>query len=88
MSKVSVVREVGVASANHPRYLRRNEAAKYITTHYFPMAPRTLAKLACIGGGPRFRKAGRIPVYTPSDLDEYAERKLSPLLASTSDLEA
>jgi hypothetical protein len=88
MSEVSVVREVGVASPNHPRYLRRIEAAKYITIHYFPMAPRTLAKLACTGGGPRFRKAGRIPVYGLLELDEYAKRKLSRLLASTSDLEA
>ena len=32
----------------------------------------TLAKLACVGGGPCFRKAGRWPLYSPADLDAWA----------------
>ncbi len=32
-------------------------------------SPRWLAKLAVIGGGPIFRKAGRTPIYARADLD-------------------
>ncbi len=32
----------------------------------------TLAKLASLGGGPRFCKAGRTPLYAEHDLDEWA----------------
>jgi hypothetical protein len=46
-------------------YLGRKAAAQYITDNYFPCSPKTLAKLACIGGGPEFRKAGRIPIHEP-----------------------
>ena len=46
------------------RLLRRSEAAKYITqTYSIPCSPKTLAKLACIGGGPPFRLAGRFPLW-------------------------
>jgi hypothetical protein len=71
------------------RLLRRLDAAKHITdTWGIPTSHKTLAKLAVIGGGPKFRKAGRIPLYDPSNLDEWAQSKLSPLVASTSELMA
>ena len=49
------------AVTNGKRYMTRAEAAKYITDNWFPHSPKTLAKLAVIGGGPVFRKAGRVP---------------------------
>lgn len=69
------------------RLERRTDAAVYITdTFGIPCSPNTLAKLATVGGGPRFRKAGRIPLYARGDLDEWAQRRLGPLVASTSEL--
>ncbi len=42
------------------RRLRRSEAATYLLeTHGIRRAVGTLAKLAVVGGGPRFRVAGR-----------------------------
>ena len=69
------------------RMLRRSDAARHVTeTWGIPLSPKTLAKLAVVGGGPRFRKAGRIPLYDPTNLDEWARSKLSGLVASTSEL--
>lgn len=65
---------------------RRTEAASYIhERHGIPCSPKTLAKLACIGGGPAFYKAGRIPLYADPDLDAWAAGKLSPRVTSTSE---
>jgi hypothetical protein len=46
-----------------------------------------LAKLAVIGGGPVFRKAGRNPVYEPSELDRWAEARVGPPQRSTSEVD-
>jgi hypothetical protein len=68
------------------RLLRRRDAAKYITdTYSIPCSPKTLAKLACIGGGPPFRLAGRFPLYPVSGLDAWAQNKIGPLVRSTSE---
>jgi hypothetical protein len=45
-----------------------------------------LAKYAVIGGGPPFRKAGRYPLYDPSDLDCWISDKLTEPVLSTSAL--
>ncbi len=68
------------------RPLRRAEASKYLKEkHGVDRAPATLAKLASIGGGPRFRRANRIPLYPPEFLDDWARSILSPPMTSTSD---
>jgi hypothetical protein len=70
-------------------FLRRQAAAEYLRTRWgVPCSPKTLAKLACIGGGPAYRLYGRIPLYTHADLDAYAEGKLSKPVRSTSEYEA
>jgi hypothetical protein len=67
-------------------FLRRKQAADYIGQVWgIPISPRTLAKLAVVGGGPPFRKAGRFPMYEPADLDSWVERRLGPKRTSTSD---
>ncbi len=69
------------------RRLRRSEAATYLhETHGIRRAVGTLAKLAVIGGGPRFRVAGRTPLYAADDLDAWADSILSPPVRSTSEL--
>lgn len=70
------------------KYLRRKEAADYLRKHYGHGSPRTLAKLATIGGGPVFHRFGRIVVYEPAALDSWALTGLSGPLHSTSDREA
>lgn len=70
------------------KFYRRNEAAEYLRQRYGTGSPATLAKLACIGGGPVFRKMGRFPVYRAEDLDAWAQSKLSDPVESTSGLAA
>ncbi len=71
-------------SSNRP--LRRVQAARYVTDKFnIPCSPRTLAKLACIGGGPLHRLAGRFPLYEPEDLDEWCRSRIGPKRRSTSD---
>jgi hypothetical protein len=45
------------------RFLRRADAAAYVTDRYFPCSRQSLAKFAVKGGGPLYRKAGRVPIY-------------------------
>jgi hypothetical protein len=69
------------------QFLRRSDAAAYVTEEYgFPCSRQWLAKLAVIGGGPVFRKAGRYPVYEPSELDRWAEARIGPPQSSTSEV--
>jgi hypothetical protein len=69
-------------------YLRRRAAAEYLREKRgIPCSEKTLAKLACIGGGPLYRRFGRIPLYLIADLDTYAEAKLSKPIRSTSEYE-
>jgi hypothetical protein len=68
-----------------PLFLRRADAARYLQNKFgLRCAKQTLAKLAVIGGGPAFRLAGRTPLYAPSDLDGWAESKISGPRLSTS----
>jgi hypothetical protein len=69
------------------RRYRRKEAAEYLEAHHgVKRAPATLAKLAVIGGGPRFYKAGaRTVLYDADELDRWAVELLGRPLSSTSD---
>jgi hypothetical protein len=70
---------------NIPRYRRRADAAPYVReTWGMPCSQAWLAKLAVVGGGPTFRKAGRFPIYLDSDLDIWAEARISSPRSSTS----
>ena len=55
------------------RYLSRQQAAEYLGV----ITPATLAKLAVVGGGPRFYKLRRRVGYTIEDLDAWAQARLS-----------
>ncbi|MGA3064692.1 MAG: hypothetical protein ABSD90_15980 [Methylocystis sp.] len=67
------------------RYLRRKAAAEYLKSCYGFGSENTLAKLACIGGGPLFHKAGKAALYEPAALDEWAVSKIGEAQRSTSD---
>ena len=66
--------------------LRREAAAIYVREKFgIPCARSWLAKLACVGGGPSYRLAGRIPLYAPADLDSWATSRLSPTVKNTAE---
>jgi hypothetical protein len=68
--------------------LRRREAAQYVRETYgVPCAEKSLAKLAVVGGGPTFRRYGRLPMYDPEHLDEWVRSKLSQPIRSTAELD-
>ncbi|WP_292530593.1 hypothetical protein [Methylocystis sp.] len=68
-----------------PQFLRRKAAGEYLKSKYGFGSERTLAKLACLGGGPLFRKAANAAIYAPEDLDAWAVAKIGAPQKSTSD---
>ena len=66
------------------RFLRRVDASFYLKANYaLQVSAAYLAKLAVVGGGPAFHKAGRWPIYTQAALDQWAIERLGPQVAST-----
>jgi excisionase family DNA binding protein len=53
------------------RYLTNGEAAAFLR-----LSPRTLEKLRVEGGGPRFRKFGRLVRYAIDDLETWANARV------------
>ena len=82
--------EVSDSSRSAPlQNMRRADAARYIReTYAIPCVPQTLAKYACTGDGPAFRKAGKFPIYSREDLDAWAQQRLGKLVRSTSEISA
>ena len=72
---------------NLPPRVDRRGASEYLDkTHGVVRAPSTLAKLACLGGGPRFRRVGsRRVTYDIKDLDRWAEELLGDPVRHTSE---
>jgi hypothetical protein len=70
---------------DHQPQLDRRQAAQFLTDRGYRTAPATLAKLACLGGGPLYRSFGRKPLYRAVDLLAWAERKTTGPRRSTSE---
>jgi hypothetical protein len=69
MANNAVRVEAAPAAKPSARFLTRTEAAEYLgETWGIRRSPKTLQKLASVGGGPVFRKIGRHPVYAPPRL--------------------
>jgi hypothetical protein len=68
--------------------LTRVAAAEALTTAGFPVSSATLATKATRGGGPPFRRFGRVPLYRWGDLLAWAESRLSAPMHSTSEADA
>jgi hypothetical protein len=62
---------------DHERRLDRKQAAQFLTERGYRTAHATLAKLACVGGGPTFHSFGRKPLYREADLLAWAEGRTS-----------
>ncbi|MFT6583103.1 MAG: hypothetical protein ACJAU6_003553 [Alphaproteobacteria bacterium] len=72
-----------------PPNITRSAASNYLKSqHGICRTPKTLAKLACVGGGPKFRKDGRLVLYPVSLLDDWVEEQLTAPMASTAEYEA
>ena len=67
------------------KYLNRSEIAKWLTELGYETSPKTLAKYAVVGGGPRYVKFGNRPLYTREWGLEWAESKTSAPMTSTSE---
>jgi hypothetical protein len=69
------------------RWLSRPEASDYLLNkHGIRRRPKTLSKDVVYGTGPLYRKLGRTVVYDATDLDDFAESRLSEPVRSTSEL--
>jgi hypothetical protein len=66
-------------------FFTREAAGAYMLSTYFVGAPRYLAKLATMGGGPRYVTMGRRVLYRREDLDAWARERMSEPRVSTSD---
>ena len=61
-------------------------ASEYLEhRHGIKRSPQTLAKYRSLGGGPKYRRAGRAITYELEHLDEYASRLLGEVVSSTSE---
>jgi hypothetical protein len=64
-------------------YLTRKQATAHIRKKGIPCGIAQVAKLAVEGTGPQFRYAGKYPLYTEQDLDDWIEARLSAPARST-----
>lgn len=60
-----------------PQYFTRPEAAEWLTANGYPISKTYLGKLAHTGGSPIYRIFGNRALYTPSDLLEWAQARIS-----------
>lgn len=65
------------STTTQAKYLDRNEAAAYLTSQGLRISKATLQKFATVGGGPSYQRFGHRVVYQLSELDSWAQSKLS-----------
>lgn len=71
---------------NSDRLIRRADAAAYLQERYgLRTSTQTLARRAVEGTGPTYRLAGRTPLYSVCDLNDWAAQQISAPRRSTSD---
>ena len=71
---------------NLPNRLDGASASEYLKRrHGIKRSTQTLAKYRSLGGGPKFRRAGREITYELEHLDEYACQLLGEVVTSTSE---
>ena len=66
------------------QFLGEEAASEYLKDRGIEVAPGTLAKYRCVGGGPAFREFGRKPLYEPPALDDWVDKRLSEPKRSSS----
>ncbi len=66
-----------------PTRVNRQEAGALLTQVGLPIAAATLAKLACVGGGPPYQVWNNRASYSVAELMAWAESRLGPPLSNT-----
>ena len=66
------------------RTFRRDEAAQLLQAHGLRTTTASLATMANRGGGPRYRKIGKLCMYPLSELEAWVAQRTTNLLDSTS----
>jgi hypothetical protein len=79
---------MGVEKLKPDSALRTNALAEALTQKGYPTAPATLATKRSRGGGPPYRRWGRIPIYTWGEALEWAQSRLGEPHCSTSEEDA
>lgn len=59
-----------------PRYLTRRQASAFLTERGYRLAPATLQALASRGGGPPYRRFGKLALYAQGDLEAWVLERL------------
>jgi hypothetical protein len=68
--------------------LTRERTAAALTDSGYPTSPKTLATMATRGGGPSFHRFGPRVLYRWREALGWAEKRLSPAMHSTSEVDA
>ena len=71
-----------------PRLTTRQASDYLLARHGVTVAPATLTKRRCVGGGPAFVRMLRAVYYAPAELDKWVDTQITASLRSTSDLAA
>ena len=72
-----------------PANLTRPEASEYLLRKFgIRRTPKTLAKIAVTGGGPKFCRDTRLALYPICELDTWAASLLSDPAATTAEHQA
>jgi len=67
------------------RYMRPGAAGEYSKRRYGFGSKKLLDKLATVGGGPEFHKAGHARLYTEEAIDEWALARIGPPQRTTAE---
>jgi hypothetical protein len=70
--------------ADFPELIGEDEAAKFLKAKIGIGSPKTLRRMRCTGGGPRFVKVGPYVRYKRADLLDWARSRVSDPIENTS----
>jgi hypothetical protein len=74
-----------VSNLDSDTLLTRTQVAAALSEAGFPIRPKTLATMACRGGGPAYQLFGQRVLYRWSVAKTWAEARLSPPRRNTSE---
>jgi hypothetical protein len=74
-----------ITNLNPNSVLQTEPLAQALTNQGYRTSPATLATMRSRGGGPPYRRWGRIPVYTWGDALKWAQDRLGEPRCSTSE---
>ena len=67
------------------KFFRRKDAGAYLRATFGFGSEKSLAKLACVGGGPEYRKVGPMVLYEKDTLEAWALKQIGAPIRHTSE---